>query len=358
MTAASLRQMRAGLVPLACLELLTVGRSALDREAERGLDSTARGGAGEPLFVNGEWGTGKTHSLAYIRSVAEKSGHVATSIVLDARTSAPTHPQRLHPILARDMRFEGWSGLRSILPPLLGDAALARRVMSSNTDRNLADVTDAIYRLAHLVEARETVRIGAHDDWRHLLGTDIAWSDYPYRREKALERIAWIARILTGLGARGLVVFLDELETIDQLWNNRSRAVAYETFGRLSALPYVWCVFGVTERFLRVVYDDARSQVYTTARPAAQEFLRRFRHGEARMMAPPAIRRADASRLAGRVSKLYQETYGAWPVPDQEELLESWLGGTSLNPRRLVRAIIDAHDRARPLPGVTAAAAA
>jgi bacteriophage exclusion system BrxC/D-like protein len=358
MSAASLRLMRAGLVPSESLDLLTIGRPALDQEAERGLQATAAGNAGEPLFVNGEWGTGKTHSLQYIRSVTEKRGHAATTIVLDARTRAPTHPQRLHPVLARDMRLEGRTGLRSILPPMLENTVLARRVASSTTDRNLADVADGLYRLTYLIEARETARIGVHEGWRSLLGTDIAWSDYAYRREKALERIAWTARILTGLGAGGLVVFLDELETIDQLWNNRSRAVAYETFGRLSAMPHVWCVFGVTERFLRVVYDDARSQVYLNARPAAQEFLRRFRYGEARMIAPPAIGRADARRLAGRVSKLYHRTYGAWPVPDHDELLKSWLGGTSLNPRRLVRAIVDAHDRARPLPGLEAAAAA
>lgn len=353
MSTSSLRLMRAGLVPLEQIDLLTIGQSVLRAEAERALVTLASKSAAEPLFVNGEWGTGKTHSLAYMRSVVEKSGYATASIVLDARTSAPTHPQRLHPLLARDLRSSGNHGLRSVLPPLLEDRALVRRIVSGNCDRSLVDVCHALDGLASLIEAGETARIGAHWGWRLLTGADFAGSDYAYRRERALERIAWTARALFSLGAGGLAIFLDELETIDQLWNRRSRAVAYETLGRLSVMPHVWCVFGITERFLRVVYDDARSEVYTNSRESGQAFLKRWRHAEVRMIAPPSIARTDAHRLAQRVSALYRQTYEVGVVPDQHELIQRWLQGATLNPRRLVRAIVDAHDRARPLRGVT-----
>jgi hypothetical protein len=356
MTAAALRLMRAGLVPHDRLDLLTIGRAALDREVERGLADLASGGAGEPLFVNGEWGTGKTHSLAYMRSVADRRGHATGAVVVDARARAPSHPQRLHPHLARDLRLGGRCDLRAILPALVEEPARARRI-AGTVAGEFADTRDALWGLIQLVESKETARVGAFAGWRALLGTDIAGSDYAYRRDKALGRIGCIAAVLAGLGAGGLVLFFDELETIDQLWNSRSRAVAYETLGRLSGMPHVWCVFGITDRFLRTVYADARSQVYADARPAAQAFLTRFRHGEARLFAPPTIALREARRLADRVSTLYREAYGVQRPDDWDEVLATWLSGTSLNPRRLVRAVVDAHDRARALPGVRAEAA-
>lgn len=329
--------------------MLTVGARELDAEAQRGIAQASSGGKAEPLFIKGEWGSGKTHSLAYIRSALDARGLATSSLVLDARTTAPSHPQRLHPLFARELALRGNHGLRKIFLALFEDPGRLRRAIAEVEDKATADVSQALRNILDLAEARETIRFGSHHGWRTLTGSDIAGSDYAYRREKALCRIAWIAGILGRTGAPGLGLFLDELETIDQLWNRRSRGVAYETLGRLVAMPRTWCVFGVTERFLRVIYDDARSEVYAYAGPNARAFLRPWRHGEARIVLPPVPTPAGARQLSERVVELYHEAY-----PDlvgHEEAVELALSTGAINPRRLVRGIIDACDRARHLAG-------
>lgn len=87
-----------------------------------------------------------------------------------------------------------------------------------------------------------------------VLGADLA--SFDYKRTKTLERIAVLARLLRSIGGSGLVIVLDEAETIDQLWNRFSRTGAYETLGVFCGMEAAWTVFGVTERFHRRVNRD------------------------------------------------------------------------------------------------------
>lgn len=349
---AGVRLLRAGSVPDAGIGDLTVGADELIALATSSMSRLAKHGIATPLFINGEWGSGKTHSLRVIRSLAIERGHAAAEAVFNARTCPPSHPQRMMPIMTRSLALGEERGIRSIMRALLRDEKRSAVAIAKSPDKVHADIFQAAQTLQGLARREETALFGTSQAWRILAGSDIAASDYGYRREKALTRLDWMARFLHLNGAAGTVLLLDELETIGQLWNRRSRATAYDVLGALVETPRTWCVFGVTERFLSIVYDDARSVVYGDGTPRARRFLDIWRHGNAELVAPPVIDEGDAERLAGAVATLYRRAYPETPDcgTDCRSAFDRWGRDASRNPRRLVRAIVDVCDRARPVP--------
>src|SRR5205807_6103893 len=120
-----------------------------------------------------------------------------------------------------------------------------------------------------------------------------------------------MARLLRALGFGGIVLLCDEAETIDQLWNVRSRLSAYAVLGDLCHLGAVCCVFGITERFDATVRSDlGRGTLdYPYAAPNAQWFLRGWRDGSFCTLEPPAINVAGAAQLSSTVFDFYESAY-------------------------------------------------
>jgi hypothetical protein len=114
-------------------------------------------------------------------------------------------------------------------------------------------------------------------------------------------------------------------------------------------------VFGITERFLRLVREDARSDLYWNASSQARRFLAIWREGEERLFAPPAVADDEALELANVVETMYRDAYPETGDCRAEvrSAISDWSRNAARNPRRLVRAIIDACDRARPICGAT-----
>lgn len=348
---AALRVLRAGSVPDDGIQHLTVGAGELVGSARASLALLEAAKAPPPLFLNGEWGTGKTHSLRLIRSLALEAGFAAMEAVLNARTCPANYPQRMMPTMTRSLAFGDDLGIRSVMGTLLQDDRRAGLALATHWEKAQADISQAVDTLRALASRGETALMGTSPAWRVLTGSDIAHSDYAYRRTKATYRLHWTTSFLRSLGAKGTVLLFDELETIDQLWNRRSRATAYDVLGGFLDAPATWCVFGITERFLRVVYDDARSDLFAQASPTGRRFLSIWRHGEAQLVAPPRVGEREASALASTVEAMYRTAY-----PDMRDgsidcagAFADWTRNASRNPRRLIRGIVDACDRARPL---------
>ncbi len=354
MTAASraaLRVLRAGSVPDDGIQLLTVGAHDLIDLTRTSLRSLRGKANPAPMFLKGEWGTGKTHSIRLVRALALEGGFATMEAVLNSRTCPPNYPQRMLPIMTRNMAYGDERGIRSVVGSLLHDDKKAGHALSTNWDKAQADIWHAASTLRALSSQGETALLGTSGAWRILTGTDIAHSDYGYRRLKALYRLQWTTAFVRSLGAKGTVLLFDELETIDQLWNSRSRATAYDALGAFLEAPNTWCVFGITERFLRVVYADSYSDAFHRASPAGRRFLSIWRHGEAELVAPPRIGDMEAEKLAEVVQSLYHSAYpeAANCSADCRGAIADWSRNAARNPRRLVRAIIDTCDRARPL---------
>src|SRR5262249_8458494 len=150
---------------------------------------------------------------------------------------------------------------------------------------------------------------GNHHAWRTLYGADLCWSDHSSKREKALLRIESIARLCRAVGQKGLVIVFDEAETIDQLWNIRSRLSAYSVLSRLCRMPAAWCVFGTTNRFDRSLETDLNNGACEAAGSQPRDFLFRWQRREFATVEPPTMDTKSARSLARAVTSLYGVAY-------------------------------------------------
>jgi hypothetical protein len=188
--------------------------------------------------------------------------------------------------------------------------------------------------------------------WEVLLGGDIVWADYAYKREKAMSRLGELAHMLVAMGHPGLVLIFDETETIDQLWNVRSRLTAYSTLAKLCGLSATWCVFCITERFERVLEMDELNgmAVGVMGQTEGPAFVQAWGEGRFQVLSPPELRSRDATRLAEAVAALYTTAYDGTATDGiASRCVQEWSRNPSRNPRRLVRLLVHRLDIGRKL---------
>ncbi|UYN94003.1 MAG: DUF2791 family P-loop domain-containing protein [Enhydrobacter sp.] len=346
---AAIRRLRSGLVPSWEFEFLSVGYDDVRRAVESSLGELKQSGRAEPLFVRGEWGTGKSHLLSFIQATAAKSGFASAMVELNARSAAPSHPQRFFPVLAEAMRVGTCGGLRAAVIELLHRTETRRALREFAETSRAADLGRAITSLCREYELGNRLELSNHPAWRQLYGADLCWSDSPSKRERALARIEAVACLFRAVGLNGLVLVLDEAETIDQLWNVRSRSCAYGVLERVCRMEATWCVLSTTMRFDRTVARDLDDAITTNS--LAREFLATWRRGERRTVEPPTVDARNAQDLAAAIQLLYESAFAQ--VPDSESAVErclsSWARNPSRNPRRLIRLLVDELDCRRPL---------
>src|SRR5262249_19227299 len=163
-------------------------------------------------------------------------------------------------------------------------------------------------------------------------------------------RLASLARMFDGTGHHGLVLTMDEAETIDQLWDIRSRVAAYAVLGTLCRMKGMWPVFGITERFHRTLELDLRRGVLDRAWLPDPDgwFVNAWRHHALAVVDAPELQASDVRSLVTAVCDLYTEAYGPLALGGAlGGVVETWMGNPSRNPRRLIRLVIDRLDRAR-----------
>lgn len=350
---ASIRRLRTGVVPDWEIERLSVSYAQIGKTLATRLDTLIADGRCAPLFVRGEWGTGKTHMLAYLRAVAAIRGLAHAGVTLNPRSAALNYPQRFYPTLAESVTFSGHRGLRAILSSALANRATRRAIRAFSESSESGALSAALRLIGARFKLSNGLDCGDDSAWNVLLGADLAWSDS--KRTKALSRIAEFSALMKVLGASGLVAVFDEAESIDQLFNRLSRTGAYETLGSLCAQNGILCVFGITRRFELCVVRDLTSDIglFMHVKKAAT-FLTAWRAGAYSIIEPPGITGTEATRLAMLVLGTYRDAY-----PDVEcgaaEIEASvllWQNNPSRNPRRLVRTVIDMLDLKRALYGI------
>jgi hypothetical protein len=87
-----------------------------------------------------------------------------------------------------------------------------------------------------------------------------------------------------------LVLLFDEAETVDQLWNVRSRLSAYSVLDQLCSMRNLWCIFGITGRFQRTIDSDlGYAAANNLLQSRAGRFLRRWQEGSCRTVEPPKM---------------------------------------------------------------------
>ena len=115
----AIRLLRTGIVPLSALDSLSVGYDRIRSDFTAGLETFLSGSPQTPRFVNGEWGTGKSHFLSYCRMLATRAGVPTAYVSLNARTVPLNYPQRIYSEIAAGLRVGPVAGLRPLLHSLL-----------------------------------------------------------------------------------------------------------------------------------------------------------------------------------------------------------------------------------------------
>ncbi len=240
------------------------------------------------------------------------------------------------------------TGLREILTSAFMHDEKRGKIAHFANGGSCADLRSPLLELCRLFEHDESPAFGNEPAWKALLGADLGWADYPYKRQRAIARIGAIARLLQGLNMGGVVLLCDEAETIDQLWNIRSRLSAYSVIGDLCHLNAVCCVLGITERFEATVRSDLnRGDLEAERIPAnARWFLKGWRDTRYSVLEPPSVDVGGAARLSSIICEIYREAYPDYS-PDGHALAKcivEWARSPVRNPRRLIRMLVNKLD--------------
>jgi hypothetical protein len=340
-------------VPTTELDQLSVGYDKLKAEIAHTLTSMRSGHNAVPLFVHGEWGTGKTHFLTFLRSAANQAGIPSAKVDLNARFSALNYPQRFYPVVAESLRLYKRTGFQELLNAILNDAGKRARLSTFVSSASSSVFKRSLRVILNRFEDGDRLELLDDPAWFVLTGGDLAWADYTYKRDDALDRIGSLAQLLRAVALGGVVLVFDEAETIDQLWNIRSRFGAYTVLGKLCQLSAVWCVFGITARFDRTVAEDLSriASERISVSHDADWFLKSWHQGRFKTIVPPPVDRMNATELAKAVECLYRAAYPSIPLDDKliRGCVQDWTQNPSQNPRRLIRLLIHRLDVIRPV---------
>ena len=114
----------------------------------------------------------------------------------------------------------------------------------------------------------------------------------------------------------------------------------------------VLSVLATTARFDATISADIDHGVLDHEKLSihAEWFLRSLQGGEFRVIDPPGFDRDSAETLAMRVAQLYDRAHG-FSSGDSiaRDRVDEWLSDPGRNPRTLIRSVVDALDRLRPL---------
>jgi hypothetical protein len=334
----AIRSLRVGVVPSSHVLDLTVGvgpmRETLDRELE-----SFKHGRHRPLVVSGEWGTGKSNLLSYLREYCLQRKIAVAYINLNGRSSAINHPQRFYHRVVAEVRIPGFEG---------------KGILSLLEAMKVPGVQDAVYKWASANTSRSELAqafhafVNGHRQWplQIILGTDLAWADYAYKKEKAMRRLDDLGTCLRSLGYSGLMIQYDELETMVQLWNVVSRRGAYRVLHTLSNMRNVWSAYAITEKLNQQLDSDRRSGKVQDL--TALEFVEDYRKFP--VMKPPVIDDRLGGELLQKVEGLYRRVYQVPQDAHLNHVMERWRRMPFRNPRRLIRHAIDHLDQQRPVP--------
>ncbi len=360
----------------------------LERFADRGADAangpTARAGRpGEPagLLLGGGFGSGKSHLITHLASLAMSAGFVASTVVISKETplydpvktyrsavESALDPARAHGVLAdaaadlepdtpRYAEFARWVNSQAAgVDERFAATVLCHERLRGGSAAGADETVDGLVRFW----AGEPIRVS---DLRRALKSVGAAGLFDFRPVSAAElsrqRFRFTARLLRAAGLAGWVIFFDEVELIGRYsllqrgrsyaevarWLGGSRA---PTDGALPLIP----VLAMTDDFDEAVLagkgdrDSLPARLRSKATPEWDETAALAEAGMRRIqqdmvqLAPPED--AELDRAYAALKRLHGKAFG-WSPPDVPGLER--LGATRM--RQYVRAWINEWDLVR-----------
>lgn len=239
---------RLGIVPTQDVADFTFGREREINLIASALTSLSNGKGGTIIF-EGEYGTGKSHLLEYIRAQALKKNFVVSSVELSTEETQPARPKRIYRELVANLRFyydthqpdknNLEAGFRDLLrhavkryasPDFLG---IKEHIFFSPVLKRLSKIDDHSLKSEvfwQWIEAESTKEyaIGTSSKTDKFLspyrisgGWNIpALYDFSTATDFYCYLISGLSYLARQLNYNGLVLLLDEVETVAFTYNN------------------------------------------------------------------------------------------------------------------------------------------
>ncbi|MDH4211807.1 MAG: ATP-binding protein [candidate division WOR-3 bacterium] len=221
-----LEAFRLGIVPHQDIEYFTFGRGYELSELEQGLKALKEG-SGNVYLVEGGYGSGKTHLLEYMHHLCLKYGFVTTYCELSVQETPMYRPKRVYRELVHNLRYikEGSEYrfrdlLRMVASIEIRDHCFLTPVL--RYVKNLEDDTLKNEVFWQLIEGESTKDYATDplSPFRVRGGHKIpALYDYSTATDYYTYIISGLSHLVYEVGLGGLVIILDEVETIAHIWN-------------------------------------------------------------------------------------------------------------------------------------------
>jgi len=271
----AIEALRAGVPNSFSVRAMGCDQPRIEMEFLEQLEAVAGGGAAEGLLIKGDFGTGKSHSLEYLREIALEQRFVVSRVYVNKET--PLHdPAKLFQGAADSVALPARSGpaFLEIANQLVFNSQPYRdferwaNQVSSELDTRFA-ASLLLFEKCH----------GDHEFRDHLIrfwaGGKLPVTEvksklrqlgesyvpgYTSLRELAVQRLRFASRLMHAAGYSGWVVLIDEVELIGT-YSPLQRAKSYIEIARLMQLardPGVCMVpvLAITDDFTRAVLEE------------------------------------------------------------------------------------------------------
>ncbi len=275
LTAAELRQvldaLRVGVPPRRGILSMTVDREAELQKFLSDVEEVSSGGS-KLLLINGHYGAGKSHLLAILREFA-LSNHLAVSLISLTHAECPIFDLlSVYRQVVQRLEVADFSRTNTV-------AALVERWAQSVKQYGEVDFANAFRTVARLPHEFQSVltaylnaaRLGDVNtkmlalSWFRgevkSVGEARALGAWLPTNENALEMLAALAQMLRFLGIGGLVLLLDEAESLSSIINvpNRTKALRnLQSLMEAGANPFCYFVYATTPDFLDTADEFVR----------------------------------------------------------------------------------------------------
>jgi hypothetical protein len=204
--------LRVGIVPYFALEEFTFGREEEIKEIDAYTKQVEKKG-GAALIIEGEYGSGKTHLFDYLYLRFLKQNYGVARVELDGQDVSPAHPKHVY----REL-------VRSLTVPIEGEELNFRELLEKASELNLPSEHIFLSKAIKFIKRARNLEIV----WSWLEGESLSrdylnWVKF-WKLPVLLDHIpavdlycyliSGISFIVKELGCKGLVILVDEAESL------------------------------------------------------------------------------------------------------------------------------------------------
>ncbi len=356
---------RLGIVPHQDVEVFTFGRerevqlveAALARLAER---------RGDVYMIEGEYGAGKTHLLEYLHHRALSKGMAVSLVQFDPVEVTPHRPKRVYRELVRNLRFiqDGREqGFRELLRAAvnldMSDHVFFGPVLRKLKRLDPAGAESEVFWQFIEGESTKEYAVEMRTPYRVRGAQGIpALYDFSTAADFYCNIISGLSFIAREVGLVGLVLLIDEAETVTRLWDvfYLTKSVNFMD-GLVRVAQNDPELRRVNERLIHnqvrpvpyIYRDPALLVVFaTTPTPGEYAYIRLANAVRHRIELKPLEDQALANAFATMV-RIYERAYPGFslPVAEQKKILTRAARQGSFGVRGFIKCCVEALDIAR-----------